>query len=72
MCSSDLLSAVSFAAVPLAVRALAGGSLGASAAAVAGGCLLLAAGLWRFRDTLQLAVMPGLSFAARNTPNRAT
>jgi O-antigen/teichoic acid export membrane protein len=66
------LSAVSFAAVPLAVRALAGGSLGVSAAAVAGGCLLLAAGLWRFRDTLQLAVMPGLSFAARNTPNRAT
>jgi len=66
------LSAVSFAAVPLAVRALAGGSLGASAAAVAGGCLLLAAGLWRFRDTLQLAVMPGLSFAARNTPNHST
>jgi O-antigen/teichoic acid export membrane protein len=66
------LSAVSFAAVPLAVRALAGGSLGASAAAVAGGCVLLAAGLWRFRDTLQLAVMPGLSFAARNTPNHST
>lgn len=66
------LSAASFAAIPLAVRALAGHGIAASAGAVAAGCLLLAAGLWRFRETLQLAVMPGLSFARRNARNRAT
>jgi len=65
------LSAASFAVIPLAVRAVAGDSLVVSAAAVAAGGLLLVAGLWRFRDALQLAVMPGLSFIGRNARTRA-
>jgi len=65
------LSAASFAVIPLAVRAVAGDSLVVSAAAVAAGGLLLVAGLWRFRDALQLAVMPGLSFIGRNAKTRA-
>ena len=64
------LSATSFAAIPLAVRAVAGDSLVVSAAAVAAGCLLLAAGLWRFRRALALAAMPGLSFTGRNARTR--
>lgn len=64
------LSAASFAVIPLAVRAVAGDSLVVSAAAVAAGGLLLAAGLWRFRDALQLAVMPGLSSIGRNARTR--
>ena len=64
------LSAVSFAAIPLAVRALAGDGHLASAGAVAAGCIMLAAGLWRFRDPLQLAVLPGLPFTGRIGRNR--
>ena len=64
------LSTASFAAVPLAARALAGDSLIVSAGAVAAGCLLLAAGLWRFRHPLALAFMPGLAFIDRNARNR--
>jgi len=64
------LSAASFAAIPLALRAVAGDSLVVSAAAVAAGCLLLAAGLWRFRHALALGVMPGLSFIGRNAGTR--
>ncbi len=64
------LSAVSFAAIPLAVRALAGDGNLASAGAVAAGCIMLAAGLWRFRDPLQLAVLPGLPFTGRIGRNR--
>jgi O-antigen/teichoic acid export membrane protein len=64
------LSTASFAAVPLAVRALAGDSLIVSACAVVAGSLLLAAGLWRFRHVLALAFMPGLAFIDRNARNR--
>ena len=64
------LSTASFAAVPLAVRAVAGSSLIVSACAVAAGSLLLAAGLWRFRHVLALAFMPGLAFIDRNARNR--
>jgi O-antigen/teichoic acid export membrane protein len=64
------LSTACFAAVPLAVRALAGDSLIVSACAVAAGGLLLAAGLWRFRHVLALAFMPGLAFIDRNARNR--
>jgi O-antigen/teichoic acid export membrane protein len=65
------LSAVSFGAIPLAARALAGDGHLASAGAVAAGCIMLAAGLWRFRDPLQLAVLPGLPFTDRIGRNRA-
>jgi O-antigen/teichoic acid export membrane protein len=66
-----VLSTLSFAVIPLAVRSLAGPGEIAAAAAVAAGCAALAAGLWRFRDTLRLTVMPGLSFIARKARNRA-
>ncbi len=64
------LTTASFAAVPLAVRAVAGDGLVFAAAAVAAGTILLLAGLWRFRHPLALAYMPGLSFIDRNTRNR--
>jgi O-antigen/teichoic acid export membrane protein len=56
------LSLTCFGAIPLIVRAVAGDSTGASGAALAAGCLLLAAGLWLLRDTFQLPLLPGLSF----------
>ena len=55
------LSAVAFCAVPFAVRAVIGGGLTGLAAGVAAGCLVEAIGLWRFRDTLRLSAMPGVS-----------
>ena len=54
------LSAVSFCAVPLAMRALLGGPAGV-AAGLTLGCVLQAAGMWRFRGPLRLAAMPGVS-----------
>lgn len=47
-----LLCALSFGAIPVAVRATAGGGPGASGLAVAAGCTVMAAGLWRFRAVL--------------------
>jgi hypothetical protein len=41
-----------------------------SAGAVAVGCAVLAAGMWRFRGTLRLSVMPGLSAVARRFHRR--
>ncbi|MGO9296192.1 MAG: lipopolysaccharide biosynthesis protein [Streptosporangiaceae bacterium] len=55
------LTAVSFGLIPLAVRLAAGPGLVSAAVAVAAGCAVMAAGLWRFRDVLQLAVMPGVA-----------
>ena len=55
------LSAVAFCAVPFGVRAVVGGGLAGLAAGVAAGCLVFAIGLWRFRDVLRLATMPGVS-----------
>jgi len=55
------LSAVAFCAVPLAVRAVLGGGLTGLAAGVFAGCLVEAAGLWRFRGVLRLSAMPGVS-----------
>ena len=55
------LSVLSFAVIPLAVRAAAGPGAVASLSAVGAGCLVQAAGLWRFRDTLRLKALPGAS-----------
>ena len=59
------LCLASFGAVPLALRYLLGSGLGAIAAAMVAGGALLAVGLWRFRDVLELSVMPGLSALSR-------
>ncbi len=59
------LAVVSFAVIPLAVRAAFGHSAVASLSAVAAGCLVQAAGLWRFRDSLRLAALPGASRLTR-------
>jgi len=59
------LCLASFGAVPLALRYLLGSGLGAIAFAMLAGGALLAVGLWRFRDVLELSVMPGLSALAR-------
>ncbi len=66
------LAVVSFAVIPLAVRAGFGRGAVASVSAIAAGCLVQAAGLWRFRDSLRLAALPGASrltkiFSARGS-----
>lgn len=49
-----VLAGVSFCAVPLAVRAVLGGGLASLAVAVIAGCVLMAAGMLRFRGVLRL------------------
>lgn len=56
-----LLMAVSFGVIPLAARAVLGTGVMGSAAGVAAGCAVAAAGLWRFRRVLRLSTMPGLA-----------
>jgi hypothetical protein len=65
------LCSVSFLAVPLGVRYLLGSGAVGIAAGVAAGTLLLACGLWRFREPLQLSVMPGLSYFMRRSKPRS-
>ena len=55
-----VLAVLSFGLIPLAARAVFGTGALVTIIAIAAGCALMAAGLWRFRDALQLAVMPGL------------
>jgi O-antigen/teichoic acid export membrane protein len=55
------LAVVSFAVIPLAARAAFGQGATASLGAVSAGCLVQAAGLWWFRDSLRLAALPGAS-----------
>jgi len=55
------LSTLSFCVIPLAIRAVLGGGLAGLAAGVAAGCVVEAAGLWRFRGVLRLSAMPGVS-----------
>ena len=63
------LSTVSFFAIPLGLRALLGHGAVALAGGVGAGCVVQAAGLWWFRETLQLSAMPGLSaLKGRNRP----
>ena len=64
------LAVVSFAVIPLAVRAAFGPGAIASLSAVGAGCLVQAAGLWRFRDRLRLAALPGASRLAKIFPPR--
>jgi O-antigen/teichoic acid export membrane protein len=59
--AAALLSTVSFCVVPLGIRAAMGGGYTSLAAGVAAGCVVQAAGLWRFRQSLRLAAMPGVS-----------
>ena len=59
------LTLLSFAAIPLALRALAGSGSATSFAAVALGCAVMALGLWRLHATLHLAEIPGLHRLAR-------
>jgi O-antigen/teichoic acid export membrane protein len=51
------LTAVSFGVLPLATRGLAGHGVIPSVAAVACGCAVMASGMWRFRDDLNLAAI---------------
>jgi len=60
-----LLTTLSFGLIPLAGRALAGTGAVASSVAVVTGMAVMGAGLWRFRDVLHLAVMPGAQYVRR-------
>jgi O-antigen/teichoic acid export membrane protein len=64
------LATLSFAVLPLAARGLLGTGAAVSAGAVGAGCCLQVAGLWWFRDSLQLAALPGLGWL-RPRPRRA-
>jgi O-antigen/teichoic acid export membrane protein len=66
-----LLTTVSFAAIPLGLRWLAGDQAVVSVLAVAAGLAVLAAGLWRFRQPLQLAMLPGFPAPRRRGQHRA-
>jgi len=61
------LSGISFCVIPLLGRAIAGGGAVTSVVSVAVGCVVVLAGLWRFRSVLQLSAMPGPSFMRRIT-----
>jgi len=56
---SAALSALSFGVLPLAARGLSGHGAVPSLTAIACGCAVMAAGMWRFRADLNLAAMPG-------------
>jgi O-antigen/teichoic acid export membrane protein len=53
------LSCLSFGLLPLAIRGLFGHGAVPSLAAIACGCAIMAAGMWRFRADLYLAAWPG-------------
>ncbi|HEX9030354.1 MAG TPA: polysaccharide biosynthesis C-terminal domain-containing protein [Streptosporangiaceae bacterium] len=59
------LTLVSFAAIPLSLRAAAGTGPAVSVTAVGAGCAVMALGLWRLRGALYLSTMPGLSRLVR-------
>jgi O-antigen/teichoic acid export membrane protein len=52
------LTAVCFGLIPALTRAAFGGGTAVQVAAVATGCAAMAAGLWRWRERLQLSMMP--------------
>jgi O-antigen/teichoic acid export membrane protein len=52
------LTGVSFGVIPALVRAAFGDDTAVQVAAVGAGCATLAAGLWQWRDKLQLSMMP--------------
>ena len=55
------LSAAAFGIIPLVLRWIIGANLIAILASLVAGGLMLACGLWYFRDVLELAAMPGVS-----------
>jgi O-antigen/teichoic acid export membrane protein len=59
-----VIATASFGVIPYGTRMLAGRGPVVSGLAVLIGCALYAAGLWRFRQTLKLTTMPGLSALA--------
>jgi O-antigen/teichoic acid export membrane protein len=61
------LCAASFFAVPLIMRTWIHSGAVALAAGVTAACAVQAAGLWRFRDTLQVSVMPGFSLVRKKS-----
>jgi O-antigen/teichoic acid export membrane protein len=66
------LAVLSFAVIPLAVRAGFGRGAVASVSAIAAGCLVQAVGLWRFRYSLRLAALPGATRLTRIFPGRGS
>lgn len=67
MAAACALTAFSFAAIPLGLRAAAGNGAATSIVAVALGIVVMALGLWQLHGTLHLSAMPGLSRLARRT-----
>jgi O-antigen/teichoic acid export membrane protein len=65
-----LLPVVCMAAVPLAVRAVAGPGAVAAVAGIVIGSALLVAGSWRFRETLHLSELPGIAALGRRFGRR--
>jgi O-antigen/teichoic acid export membrane protein len=63
---ASVIASISFGAIPYGARMLIGRGPAVSGLAVLVGCVLFAAGLWRFRGTLKLTAMPGLSALARS------
>ncbi len=59
------LAVLSFAVIPLTVRAVAGSGAAVSAGALVAGCCVQAAGLWWFRKTLRLSALPGMSWLVK-------
>lgn len=65
MAAACALTVVSFAAIPLGLRAVAGTRPAISIGAIALGCAVMALGLWRMHGTLHLSAIPGLSRLGR-------
>ncbi len=65
MAAACALSVVSFGAIPLGLRALAGPRPAVSIGAIGLGCAIMALGLWRLHGSLHLSAMPGLGRFAR-------
>jgi O-antigen/teichoic acid export membrane protein len=63
---ASVIATVSFGVIPLGLRILAGRGPVVSGVAVLAGCVVFAAGLWRFRRVLKLTAMPGLSALTRS------
>ena len=63
--AAGLISLLGFCVVPIGVRALIGRGPAESVTALAAGCLVFAAGLWWYRDSLRLSAMPLMAFLRR-------
>ena len=72
MAAACALSLVSFGAIPLGLRILAGPTPAVSIGGIALGCAVMALGLWRLHGALHLSAMPGLGRFARIAEPGAT